>query len=281
MREVKRSALVPFTPAQMFALVADIERYPQFVPWVARAQVLERTDTTVVGRLEMNRAGLRETFTTRNDLKPPQRMDLHLVEGPFKMLEGAGPSILSAIAAPRSAWPCVSSSPIRCTSMLLSRSRSKRAAANWSMRSSGAPGRSTRPPERVDVGIGRCETTQSVVPDAGAVRDAAMRHTRSADCPKSRRCAYASCTRCRVAISGRAAIVRRRHRQRCRRAIRLARRFPELQQHPLTCAIFEPRRDVVDSAARWRSRRDTATVVDRSEGTAAPGRGARAAKVAS
>jgi ribosome-associated toxin RatA of RatAB toxin-antitoxin module len=89
MREVKRSALVPFTPAQMFALVADIERYPEFVPWVARSQVTERSATTVVGRLEMNRAGIRETFTTRNELVPPHRMDLHLVEGPFKMLEGS------------------------------------------------------------------------------------------------------------------------------------------------------------------------------------------------
>jgi ribosome-associated toxin RatA of RatAB toxin-antitoxin module len=88
MRRVERSALVPFTPAQMFALVADIERYREFVPWVAHSQVQERTDTFVVARLEMNRAGIRESFTTRNDLTPPQRMDLHLVEGPFKMLEG-------------------------------------------------------------------------------------------------------------------------------------------------------------------------------------------------
>lgn len=88
MRRVERSALVPFTPSQMFALVADIERYPQFVPWVARSQVTERTDNVVVGRLEMNRAGMREAFTTRNDLHPPHRMDLHLVDGPFKVLEG-------------------------------------------------------------------------------------------------------------------------------------------------------------------------------------------------
>ena len=88
MREIKRSALVPFSPAQMFALVAEIERYPEFVPWVARAQVLSRTDTEVMGRLTMNRAGIRETFTTRNVLDSPGRMELHLVDGPFKMLEG-------------------------------------------------------------------------------------------------------------------------------------------------------------------------------------------------
>lgn len=88
MREVTRSALVPFTPAQMFALVADIERYSEFVPWIATARVAERSDKMVVATLEMNRVGIRESFTTRNDLMPPHRMDLHLIEGPFKMLEG-------------------------------------------------------------------------------------------------------------------------------------------------------------------------------------------------
>jgi ribosome-associated toxin RatA of RatAB toxin-antitoxin module len=88
MRTIERSALVPHSPEQMFALVQDIERYPEFVPWVARATVLSRSATEVVGRLEMERAGLRETFTTRNLLEPPQRMDLQLLEGPFKTLEG-------------------------------------------------------------------------------------------------------------------------------------------------------------------------------------------------
>jgi ribosome-associated toxin RatA of RatAB toxin-antitoxin module len=88
MREVTRTALVPYTPQQMYALVDDIERYPQFVPWVSRAQVLERGSDYVVGRLEMQRAGLHEHFTTRNTLLPPERIDLALVEGPFKALQG-------------------------------------------------------------------------------------------------------------------------------------------------------------------------------------------------
>jgi ribosome-associated toxin RatA of RatAB toxin-antitoxin module len=88
MREVKRSALVPYTAEQMFALVEDIERYPQFLPWVAAAQLLERTPQTVVGRLEMHRAGMREIVTTRNMLTPPREITLTLVAGPFKTLEG-------------------------------------------------------------------------------------------------------------------------------------------------------------------------------------------------
>jgi ribosome-associated toxin RatA of RatAB toxin-antitoxin module len=88
MRQVERSALVPYTPAQMFALVQDIEGYPQFVPWVSAAQVISRTESEVIGQLEMERSGLREKFTTRNVLMPPNRMDLKLVDGPFKVLEG-------------------------------------------------------------------------------------------------------------------------------------------------------------------------------------------------
>lgn len=88
LREVNRSALTPYSPAQMFALVEDIERYPEFLPWVARAEVLERKPDQVVGRLEMHRAGVKETFTTRNILKPPSEITLNLVSGPFRTLEG-------------------------------------------------------------------------------------------------------------------------------------------------------------------------------------------------
>lgn len=88
MRQVNRTALVPYTPAQMFALVDDIERYPEFVPWVTQASVVERRDSEVIARLEMERAGVREKFTTRNTLQAPHRIDLQLVDGPFKLLEG-------------------------------------------------------------------------------------------------------------------------------------------------------------------------------------------------
>jgi ribosome-associated toxin RatA of RatAB toxin-antitoxin module len=88
MRQVDRTALVPYTPEQMFALVADIARYPQFVPWVAAAKVLQQDERGVIGQLEMERAGVREKFTTRNVLEPPSRMTLELVDGPFRMLDG-------------------------------------------------------------------------------------------------------------------------------------------------------------------------------------------------
>jgi ribosome-associated toxin RatA of RatAB toxin-antitoxin module len=88
MREVNRSALVPYTAEQMFALVEDVERYPDFVPWVVAARVIERTPDVVVGRLEMQRSGVREKFTTRNVLTRPKEITLTLVDGPFRTLEG-------------------------------------------------------------------------------------------------------------------------------------------------------------------------------------------------
>jgi ribosome-associated toxin RatA of RatAB toxin-antitoxin module len=88
MREIQRSALVPYSPEQIFALVDDIERYSEFLPWVSRATLISRTERERVGRLEMARAGLREQFTTRNVVAPPNRLEMNLVEGPFRVLEG-------------------------------------------------------------------------------------------------------------------------------------------------------------------------------------------------
>ena len=88
MKEVTRSALVPYAPEQMFALVQDIESYPQFLPWVSSAKLLERGANQVVGQLEMHRAGRRELVTTRNTLTPPREITLALVTGPFRTLEG-------------------------------------------------------------------------------------------------------------------------------------------------------------------------------------------------
>jgi ribosome-associated toxin RatA of RatAB toxin-antitoxin module len=88
MREVTRSALVPYSAEQMFALIEDIERYPEFVPWISAATLLESTPEQVTGRLEMERSGVRQTFTTRNFLKRPGEMLMTLVDGPFKTFEG-------------------------------------------------------------------------------------------------------------------------------------------------------------------------------------------------
>jgi ribosome-associated toxin RatA of RatAB toxin-antitoxin module len=87
-REIKRTALVTFTPEQMFDLVVDVERYHEFLPWVAGAAVHEKTERDLQASLTMERAGMRQSFTTRNVMQRPEWMSLTLVNGPFRTLEG-------------------------------------------------------------------------------------------------------------------------------------------------------------------------------------------------
>ncbi len=73
----------------MFDLVNDVERYPEFLPWCASAEVQSRSSDEVVATLEIRRAGLRHRFTTRNALSAPEYVALELVDGPFERFEGA------------------------------------------------------------------------------------------------------------------------------------------------------------------------------------------------
>jgi len=88
MRDVTRSALVARPPAMLYRVVEEVERYPDFVPGCTLAQVLERDGNTVVARLAVSRGLLSTEFTTRNTMDPGRSVHMHLVEGPFRMLEG-------------------------------------------------------------------------------------------------------------------------------------------------------------------------------------------------
>jgi len=88
MREVKRSALVNKPPAELFALINDIESYPQFLPWCTHARVESRTPTEIVATLGVRQGTLHGEFTTRNTLEADRRIHMQLVSGPFRTLEG-------------------------------------------------------------------------------------------------------------------------------------------------------------------------------------------------
>ena len=88
MIQIRRSALVRYSPTQMFDLVNDVETYPRRFTWCVGATVLERTDTALTARMEVRVAGFTQTFTTRNALERPSRMGMKLVDGPFRALEG-------------------------------------------------------------------------------------------------------------------------------------------------------------------------------------------------
>jgi len=88
MREVKRSALVNKPPAELFALINDIESYPQFLPWCTHARVESRTPTEIIATIGVRQGALHGEFTTRNTLEAHRSIQMQLLSGPFSTLEG-------------------------------------------------------------------------------------------------------------------------------------------------------------------------------------------------
>lgn len=88
MRKVNRSALVPYSARDMFVLVDDVEAYPEFLPWCNDAEVHNRCDETVEATLELHKGSMSNHFTTLNTRHEFTAIDLALVGGPFRHLQG-------------------------------------------------------------------------------------------------------------------------------------------------------------------------------------------------
>jgi ribosome-associated toxin RatA of RatAB toxin-antitoxin module len=98
MHRVDRSLLLPYSSAQMFALVRDVASYPQFLPWCPSTQVRVLSapgeaeaapgQDVIEARVEIGYLGVRSHFTTRNAHHAPDRIDLELLDGPFRRLHG-------------------------------------------------------------------------------------------------------------------------------------------------------------------------------------------------
>jgi coenzyme Q-binding protein COQ10 len=78
--------LLPYTPEQLFDLVADVERYPEFLPWCLGARVRERSAATITADLLIGFRMVRERFTSRVVLDRASRIDVSYTEGPFRYL---------------------------------------------------------------------------------------------------------------------------------------------------------------------------------------------------
>lgn len=89
MREVNRSVLVEFTPAQMFSLVDKVEDYPHFLPWCGGTTLHHRDQAITRATIHINYHGIRQSFTTENVKHAPREMLIRLVEGPFRSLDGS------------------------------------------------------------------------------------------------------------------------------------------------------------------------------------------------
>jgi ribosome-associated toxin RatA of RatAB toxin-antitoxin module len=86
--QIRRSAIVGRTDAQMFELVNDVEAYPRRFKWCVRTEVSDRTESALTARMELRIGGMTQGFTTRNKLTPPQSIAMQLVDGPFRTLNG-------------------------------------------------------------------------------------------------------------------------------------------------------------------------------------------------
>ena len=78
--------LLPYTAEQLFDLVADVERYPEFLPWCVGARIRERHAGLIIADLIIGFKMFRERFTSRVALDPPRRIDVEYTEGPFRYL---------------------------------------------------------------------------------------------------------------------------------------------------------------------------------------------------
>jgi len=85
---IHRHALTPFSAEQMYALVDDIEAYPDFLPWCRSANIMSRTEDLVQATLELAKGSVHKTFSTQNRLMPGKMIEMRLIEGPFRHLEG-------------------------------------------------------------------------------------------------------------------------------------------------------------------------------------------------
>ena len=88
MRKVSRSALVPYSAAQMYALVKDVEAYLSFLPWCNDAEVHVRERDFIEASLELHRGKISKRFRTRNVLREAEFLGIELVGGPFRQLSG-------------------------------------------------------------------------------------------------------------------------------------------------------------------------------------------------
>ena len=88
MTAIKRSAVVPYTNAEMYQLVDHVESYPEFLPWCKSSHVLLRTEDEVRATLTIQKAGMDKSFTTCNRLQADKMIEIRLLDGPFKHLHG-------------------------------------------------------------------------------------------------------------------------------------------------------------------------------------------------
>ncbi|MGH8494136.1 MAG: type II toxin-antitoxin system RatA family toxin [Moraxellaceae bacterium] len=88
MTTVTRSALLPYSAAEIFSLVHDVARYREFLPFCIASEVLLQKGDNMEARMAFSRLGLSQALTTRNRATEYERIDIEFLSGPFEYLRG-------------------------------------------------------------------------------------------------------------------------------------------------------------------------------------------------
>ncbi len=88
MKTVQKSVLIWYSAEQMYDLVTDVAKYPEFLPWCDRTRVVDQDATGVTAEVGLAFGGIRQSFTTRNTQIAGREVRLKLVSGPFSNLDG-------------------------------------------------------------------------------------------------------------------------------------------------------------------------------------------------
>ncbi|MCH1918989.1 SRPBCC family protein [Shewanella sp. A3A] len=89
MPHISRNILVRYSAQQMYDLVNDVESYKEFLPGCVGGKVLEFDGRTMVASVDISKAGISKTFTTRNQVVDGKSIELKLENGPFRHLNGS------------------------------------------------------------------------------------------------------------------------------------------------------------------------------------------------
>jgi len=89
MKKITRTALLPYSSLDMFHIVNDVNKYSEFLPWCSHSEILASDANSLTAKVDINKAGIKQSFTTQNTLIEGERILLTLVDGPFSHLEGA------------------------------------------------------------------------------------------------------------------------------------------------------------------------------------------------
>jgi ribosome-associated toxin RatA of RatAB toxin-antitoxin module len=88
MAQVQKTVLINHSASRMYALVDDVKKYPEFLPWCGGVDLIKQDESSTIATLHIAYHGLNQKFTTENHKTFPSLMEIKLKDGPFKHLEG-------------------------------------------------------------------------------------------------------------------------------------------------------------------------------------------------